>query len=270
MCPQPPDETTVSSDDVSPARRSTLLFPVRSLVSAAVFGAIVFAVAQIVSTRVGNRAEVVMILDQDRIIWPYHDSVRQEAIGQLENSDAATALLVELAGSDATVEGEMLSGQSHFSFTVDSSDVNRSVAAADALATWLSEASQAERVDQLTDSLEALVGRERALQDSLDVQLEQIDEASSADWSPDEVLAAARYEQVARQLAETERERAQMQATIDSLRPQIKPAGPAQPLGSPLSPVTTALAGAVAALGALAFLRSDPEPRQPDEQSDAP
>ncbi len=218
-----------------------------------------------------------MILDQDRIEWPYHDSVRQEAIGRLESSDASAALLVELAGPDATVEGEMLSGQSHFSFTVDSSDVDRSVAAADSLAVWLSEVGQAERVSPLNDSLDALVLQEATLQASLDAEVERIGDEPSAKWSPDKVLAAARYEQIARQLAETERERSRLDATIVSLRPQIKAAGPAQPVGSPLSPITAALGGAAATLGALVFLRPDPQPRacpvepldrQPDEQAD--
>ncbi len=262
MCPSSRDETAVPSDDVSPARRSTLLTFTRSLVSARVlgvivFGFVVFAVAQMVAARAGNRAEVVMILDQDRVEWPYHDSIRQDAIGRLESSEASAALLADLAGDRATIEADLLSGQSHFSFTVDSADVDRSIEAADALAAWLAEVSMTDRSEGLAEEVEALIDREVALQDDLEDQTELAGQGPSADWSPDQVLAAARFDQLARQLAETERERRSAQATLESLRPQLRPAGPAQPLGRPLSPLTTGLAGAAAALGALAFLRPD-------------
>lgn len=228
-----------------------------------VVGVAAFSISQATVLADSEVAEVVMVLDQNEVAWPYHDSVRQEAVGALESSGEAGAILIEQAGSSATVAGDLLSGQSHFSFRVTSADRASSIAAADALADWLSDRSLTQVRTPFEDELAILAAKQADLEESIDSQLDQllsdsngsatdgiIDDAGEAD----RVLASARYQELASELAAYERLSDELGVQLDLLRPQLLPAAPASGVASPLNSVATGIAGVAAAAGALALL----------------
>ncbi len=168
--------------------------------------------------RLDDSAEVVLILDQDEISWPYHDAVRQDAIGLVRSDPRATEAATEAAGEPVTLETEALSGQSHVLLRASASTTTAAEIGADAAADWLGEENVAARRDRLDDEISVLTDH-----------LAEIDAraAETSDSQADELLR--RSGQLASEIDDLTAER-------DLLVPQIRRAGDAEPADSAVRP----------------------------------
>jgi hypothetical protein len=224
----------------------------------------------VVQARSGGTAEVTMILDQNEVSWPYHDAVRQAAVGHLENDAEARRIADELAGTDAAIDGVLLSGQSHFSFTVRAANIDDAKAATDALAVWVADVNVADQAVAYNDDLAVLTDKQAQVHVDIDAFL--VPGANPEDGT----LESGRYLQNISLLAEYERVSAELQTDVDLIRPQIRAIGPARAPASRIAPWVTGFAAVVAALAVFNLLdgpRPEPDPapaQETEEQAPAP
>lgn len=205
------------------------------VVGAAIVGIVAFALTWLTTGRVPTSAEVRLVLDQDEVVWPHHDSVRFEAAGALENDPDVLELIENEAGPDATIDAQLFSGQSHMLLTVSAADPDSAMTAADAAASWISDRSLITRQKAADDRLAVLERHRSDLLDEL---------AATAEDSPRQAALAGR---VADLDAEIDAER----TNRELLRPQIRAAGPAEPTGGDYSPWLAMASGLAAAFALL-------------------
>lgn len=218
-----------------------------------VVGVLAFALAQAAASRSSGTAQVTMILEESEVSWPYHDAVRQGALGKLTSSPEADAIARDLAGNEAEIDGELLSGQSHFLFRVQSGDAQASAGAAAALSDWVIAQNLSEQRQPFLDELDALERAQADLQSNIDQFL------TNGGTAADETLEAARYLENASLLAQYERQANEIQTELDLVRPQFRAASPPVEPDGLLTPLITGLAAALAALAAFFLF----EPRRP-------
>lgn len=214
------------------------------VVASVVVGLLAFALAQVAASRSAGTAQVTMVLEESEISWPYHDAVRQAAVGSLTSSPEADAIARDIAGDSAEIEAELLSGQSHFFFKVQSPDTQASTDAASALVDWAVAQNIVEQQQPFLDELAVLSGARDDLQEDIDRFIQ------GGGTSSDDTLEAARYLENASLLAQYERQADEIQTELDLIRPQFRAAGPPVEPSGLLTPLLTAAAATLAALAA--------------------